>query len=288
MKYFAAISLTGALLAAVLWGQEPPPAATPPAPAFFIQASDPQFGMFTKDADFAQETANFEFFIANVNRMKPQFVVITGDLSSKAGDPAQIAEYHRIAAKLLPSIKMYNVPGNHDMETPTPESLALYRKNWGPDYYTFDWQKTRGIVLNSCLIQHPEVVPEEADRQLQWLRAELAKAKTDGMQVIVFQHIPYFLGTVDEPEQYFNIRSAVRTAYLKLFHDYAVHYIFAGHYHRNSESHDGDIDMVTTGAVGMPLGGSVSGFRIVNLETLDHPFINLANIPNQVTAASFK
>ena len=27
----------------------------------FIQMSDPQFGMFTKDVDFVHETANFEF-----------------------------------------------------------------------------------------------------------------------------------------------------------------------------------------------------------------------------------
>jgi len=39
--------------------------------------------MYTKDADFVQETANFEFFVANVNRLKPQFVVITGDLTNK-------------------------------------------------------------------------------------------------------------------------------------------------------------------------------------------------------------
>ena len=47
---------------------------------FFIQLSDPQFGMYTADRDFAQETANFEFAVANINRLKPAFVVITGDL----------------------------------------------------------------------------------------------------------------------------------------------------------------------------------------------------------------
>jgi len=46
----------------------------------FIQMSDPQFGMFTKDASFEHETVNFEFAIATANRLKPAFVVITGDL----------------------------------------------------------------------------------------------------------------------------------------------------------------------------------------------------------------
>ena len=37
-------------------------------PFFFFQLSDPQFGMFTDNKDFAQETANFEFAVATINR----------------------------------------------------------------------------------------------------------------------------------------------------------------------------------------------------------------------------
>ena len=61
----------------------------------------------TKDANFVHETANFEFAVAAANRIKPAFVVITGDLTNKAGDAAQIAEYHRIAKKLDPKIKLF-------------------------------------------------------------------------------------------------------------------------------------------------------------------------------------
>ena len=252
---------------------------------FFVQASDPQFGMYTKDADFKQETANFEFFIAGMNRLKPQFIVVTGDLTNKAADAAQIAEYHRIAKKLDPAIKIYNVPGNHDVKNePTAESLAQYRKDWGPDYYTFDSGDIRGIVLDSSLIQAPVQVPAEADKQEQWLKGQLAKAKTDGKRVVVFQHIPFFLKTADEPDQYFNIPKLHRGRYLALFHEYGVHNIFAGHYHRNAEGKDGDLDMVTTGPVGMPIGPDPSGFRIVRLDNMAHPYISLGTIPNQVTA----
>ncbi len=150
--------------------------------------------MYTKNADFAQETANFEFFIASVNRLKPQFVVITGDLTNKAADADQIGEFHRIARKLDPVIKLYNVPGNHDVgNEPTAESLAKYRKNWGADYYTFDCGDVRGIVLDSSLIQAPINVQSEADKQEQWLKSQLAKAKTDAKRVVIFQHIPFFL-----------------------------------------------------------------------------------------------
>src|SRR4029077_12699576 len=118
----------------------------------FIQMSDPQFGMYSKDQEFAQETANFEFAIASANRLKPAFVIITGDLTNKSGDAAQTAEYKRISAKLDPAIKLYSVPGNHDVgNEPTKESLASYRGRYGADYYSFRSGDIYGFVLNSNL-----------------------------------------------------------------------------------------------------------------------------------------
>ena len=109
------------LLAALSWGQQP---------IFFVQMSDPQFGMYTDNQDFAQETANFEFAIANVNRLRPAFVVVTGDLVNKAADAQQLAEYKRIAGKLDSAIPLYSVPGNHDVgNTPSEASLKAYRQN---------------------------------------------------------------------------------------------------------------------------------------------------------------
>ena len=97
-----------------------------------IQRSDPQVGMFTKDASFEHETVNFEFAIATANRLKPAFVVITGDLINKGGDAAQAAEFKRISAKLDPKVRLFSIPGNHDVgNEPTAESLALYRERFG-------------------------------------------------------------------------------------------------------------------------------------------------------------
>jgi hypothetical protein len=50
-----------------------------------IQMSDPQFSIYTKNADFAHETANLEFAISAANRLMPAFVVITGDLINNCG-----------------------------------------------------------------------------------------------------------------------------------------------------------------------------------------------------------
>ena len=119
-------------------------------PFFFIQLTDPQFGMFTDNTNFVQETANFEFAVATVNRLRPAFVVITGDLVNKAGDAEQIAEYRRIVGKIDRSIPVYDVAGNHDVENiPTPASLTTYTNIFGRDYYTFRHQDFVGVVLNS-------------------------------------------------------------------------------------------------------------------------------------------
>jgi predicted MPP superfamily phosphohydrolase len=249
----------------------------------FIQMSDTQFGMFAKNAGFAHETANFEFAVAAANRLQPAFVVITGDLINKEGDPAQAAEYHRIAKKLDPKIRLFPVAGNHDVgNEPTPETLAAYRKNFGPDYYAFRVGEIAGIVLNSNLERGAKNVPEEAAKMEAWFKTELAKAKESGAKhIVVFQHISFFLKEPGEPDQYFNIPPEVRKRYLKLMHDYGVRQVFAGHYHRNELGHDGDLEMVTSGPVGMPLGGAKSGIRVVTVDEkgVTHKYHDFGDLP---------
>src|SRR5258708_33734841 len=82
---------------------------------FFLQMSDPQFGMYTANASFEQESANLEFAISTANRLHPAFVVMSGDLVNKPGDKAQIEEYLRITHKLDQGIPLYSVAGNHDV-----------------------------------------------------------------------------------------------------------------------------------------------------------------------------
>src|SRR5258707_7692136 len=194
--------------------------AHPAGPRFFLQMSDPQFGMYGENKDFRQETVNFEFAISTANRLRPKFVVICGDLINEAGNAAQAAEFHRIAVKLDPAITLYNVAGNHDVgNEPTPATLAAYRKKFGPDYYSFRSGDLAGFVLNSSLIAARQNAPAEADRQEAWLRTELAKAQKEGVRHrVIFQHHPWFLENASEPDQYFNIPTVSRRRYLKLFH----------------------------------------------------------------------
>lgn len=265
------------------------PAQAPTPPYLFLQLSDPQFGMFTADREFSQETANFEFAVANVNRLKPDFIVITGDLVNKPGDAPQIAEYDRIRAKIDPAIPVYEMPGNHDVENaPTPESLAAYRKRYTRDRYVFTHKNLLGIVLNSSLIHTPDKAPDAYAEQTKWLEAELARARATGARhIVIFQHHPWFLASADEPDAYFNIPLARRTPLLALFRRAGVRTLISGHYHNNAVATDAGFDAIVTGAVGMPLMGSQSGFRAFRVTDADitHHYFELGQIPSALDPA---
>ena len=263
-----------------------PAAAQSGKPWFFAVLSDPQFGMYAKDQNFTQETANFEFAIANLNRLHPRFVVICGDLVNRAGDAAEIAEYKRILRELDPFIPVYSVAGNHDVgNVPTPATLATFRAAIGRDYYTFSAGDLFGIVLDSNLIRSPEGAPKAAAQQEQWLEKTLARAQSNpNQQIVVFQHIPYFVKSPDESVGYFNIPEPARRKYLDLLEHAGVQRVFAGHLHKPSIGVDGSLTEVVTGATGKPLGGSLSGFRIVTVEgrKFDPAWVCFGGIPNQI------
>lgn len=255
-------------------------------PFTFFQMADTQFGFFNANKEFSRETVNMEKAIAASNRLKPAFVVICGDLVNKPGDLAQIAEYKRIAAKLDPSIKLYSVSGNHDVENvPTPASLELYKQHFGEDRYTFRFGNMFGIIINSSLIKDPSLAPAEAAAQEDWLRTNLETAKNSGAKnIMVFMHHSLFLKDPNEPDEYFNINTERRKMYLELFKQYGVRQVFAGHYHRNSYGKAGDLEMITTGPVGRPLGADSSGFRIVNVKgrIVDHRYYSLDSLPERL------
>jgi hypothetical protein len=260
--------------------------AAPAAPFFFIQLTDPQFGMTTGNADFEQETANLEFAVSTANRLRPAFVIVTGDLVNRTGDAAQIAEYRRILGRLNPDIRVYSIPGNHDVgNEPTPETLAAYTRQFGPDHFSFKVGSFVGIALDSCLVYAPKNAPNAAAQQEQWFGAELERARRDGARhIVVFQHHPLFISNAVEPGQYENIPVEARAGFLGLLHASGVREVFGGHYHQNALARDGDVEVVTTGPIGMPLRGAKSGMRIavVRDSGIEHRYYDLGELPNRV------
>jgi 3',5'-cyclic AMP phosphodiesterase CpdA len=254
-------------------------------PFYFIALTDTQFGMYAADKNFEQETANYEFAVATVNRVKPKFVIVLGDLVNKVGDAEQIHEFGRISQKIDPAIRVYYVAGNHDVDAvPTPETLAAYRKNIGRDYYSFREGPILGIVLDSSLIHSPQKAETEYREQISWLKKELEAAKTSHAdQVIVFQHHPYFLKDKEEADAFGNIPLERRRAMLELLHQYNVRYVFAGHIHSHSVGKDGDLEMIAVGPVSMPFGKDGSGLLLaaVTSSGVQYNYYDFGHLPNK-------
>lgn len=142
-----------------------------------------------------------------------------------------------------------------------------------------------GLVLNSCLIQSSKDLRKPAEQQEAWLKAELARAKAEGIRhAIVFQHHPWFVESIDEPDGYHNLPRRQRYRYLDLFQQSGVTHVFAGHYHANATARQQSLEMVTTGAIGKPLKNDVSGLRVVIVRDtrIEHRFYHLGEIPNRI------
>lgn len=257
------------------------------APFFFVQLSDPQFGMYTGNGSFLQETANLELAVATANRLRPAFVIVTGDLVNEAGNKDQIKEYLRVMSKLDRDIPLYNVPGNHDVgNEPTPASIAAWRKRFGPDHYSFRSGDLLGIVLNSSLISAPDKATELYEEQERWLRKELEKARRDGSRhVVIFQHHPWYVSSVDEADAYANIPLARRMRYLALFREFGVRTLVSGHQHEYTVAGDASFQMVVNGPVGKPLGTGKSGLALVTVDNagIGHRFFDFGDLPNRFT-----
>jgi 3',5'-cyclic AMP phosphodiesterase CpdA len=238
----------------------------------------------------AQERKNAEAAVAHVNRLKPRFVVICGDLvHPPPGTPdyeAKVAEFKSIFSRIDSSIPLICVPGNHDLgNTPDAASLASYRKHFGDDYFGFWAGGVRGLVLDSTLYSDPSKAPAEQEAQEAWFARELGEAKKGAPRhVLVFQHHSWFLNGPDDKDGYFTLPQARRKPALTMMKDAGVKAVFAGHYHGNALARDGDLEMVTSGPVGKPLRKDPSGLRIVEVraDSIRHAYYALEEVPQAV------
>jgi serine/threonine-protein phosphatase CPPED1 len=246
---------------------------------FFIQVTDPQFGMYDSDKSFGKETALFEKAVSAINRLKPEFVVITGDLVNNRENKNEKTEFKRICAEILKGIPVYYLPGNHDIgQSPAKSDIVAFNSDYGNDRFSFKIKKNLFIGINSSLIKANTPMMEQ--EQYNWLEKELSGGKR-AKHRIIFCHYPLFINSFDEPETYSNIAPETRYKYLSLLKEKNVDAVFAGHLHNNASSKYGNMMMITTSAVGKPLAQPPSGIRIIKVfsDRIESEFYGLDQIP---------
>lgn len=277
----------------------------------FIQMADPQFGMFAQVSrytaeevaerrarglnvrlasapvtGFADETRLYTAAIDVANRLKPSFVVVCGDLVHDFTDQAQVDELNRITATLDDDVPIHFVSGNHDVgEAPTSDSLALYRQRFGADNYSFDHGDTHFVVINSSVAFEPSNVLDEWNRLAQFLVDDVGTARRRGAErIILFTHHPLLLQDRTADDTMWTIPGDRRELILSVLKDYDASAVFSGHLHRNEYSEHEGMMLVTSGAVGYPLGEEGSGLRIVQMDddAIRHRYYGMADAPREM------
>ena len=149
-------------------------------------------------------------FQALVDSIKPEFVIVTGDLVADAlrvseKQASSLFEMYKSETQKI-STPIWNAPGNHEIfgiERNLSQVSAqhplygkkMYRSYLGPDYYSFNYGGFHFVALNSLEYDDMWYYGSIDSVQREWLKKDLA-AVPAAMPVITFQHVPFISGMV--------------------------------------------------------------------------------------------
>jgi hypothetical protein len=199
---------------------------------FFVQLSDTHWG-FTGPAVNPDSTGTLMKAIEAVNslKVKPDFVMFTGDLTHTTDDDQErrkrLSEFREIVKKL----KVKNVkfmPGEHDAGL---DDGGAYKMFFGTTHYTFDHKGVHFIVIDNVSSPTSSI----GDAQLEWLSDDLAKQQKDS-RIVVFTHRPLF----DlYPDWDWHTRDAAKA--IDMLMPYSNVTVFYGHIHQEHLHNTGHI-----------------------------------------------
>jgi serine/threonine-protein phosphatase CPPED1 len=227
---------------------------TPPPEFTFVQMCDPQLGF----SDYAADRGRLRQAVEQINALKPDFVVICGDLVNGA-NPKSFADFN--AAKAGLAMPCYCAPGNHDVgNTPTLKSLQQYRERIGKDYYSFEHKGCTFVVANTQLWKAP--VAGESEKQDVWFKQTLEAAASLHHRCFLISHYPMFVKTPDEPDEYYNLPIEKRKELLALCERCGVVAMLAGHTHTTTMKEYQGIQVVTSETTSRNFDHRPFGFRV--------------------------
>ena len=248
---------------------------------YFVMA-DPQLFWGSKE-DWARA-------IGYANRLKPDFVIVCGDLINHPGDEDEARAYLEVAATLDKTIPLYNVAGNHDYVPGDMKSLAWYQARFGAPWYAFEHKRCLFVIFESTMVKAGSEDDPVYRWQMQWLEQTLRAAQDKHYDhITVYTHYSLALRRADEDDEYFNLPKARRMRLLEMFHTYGVEAVFSGHFHHNAYVRDGELELITTSSSGIALEQMGQpkdplGFRVVKVRPgrLQHEYHGYDNLPERI------
>ncbi len=217
------------------------------------------------------DAARFREAVTELNRLQPDLAVIGGDMIDEISRHEQLEVFREIATTC--EIPFHYVPGNHDIcpdaAVPTEASLDWYRAHFGPEHETItrdlkDVTRLTLVTVNSAVLDDPRHLDGAFEQEMAWLESELDR-RAPG-PTIVFSHHPPFVRTPEEDRNYWNIPIERRHPFLELLADRGVDLVLCGHRHLNDRAEYRGIEIVTSAAVGFPLGLDPPGFRLLDID----------------------
>jgi len=242
-------------------------------PFTFVQLCDPQLGM----GGYEHDVETFKQAVAQINLLKPDFVVVCGDLVHDANEHS-FADFQETRAGL--NVPCYCAPGNHDVGgSPTLESLQYYRQVIGQDYHSFAHKGCLFVFVNTQLWKAP--VNGESEQQDSWLEQTLKTAARKKRRIFIIGHYPLFLAAPDEAEEYMNLPPAKRKELLGLFKEYGVVAVLGGHAHRLVINDYQGIQLVNGETTSRNFDKRPLGFRVwqvLDPRPFQHAFVPLEGL----------
>ena len=224
----------------------------------FVQLADPQLGM----GGYEHDVETLKLAVASINKLKPDFVVVCGDLVHDTGDAHAFADFKAIMGGL--KMPYYCAAGNHDVGSPpTEETLERYRELIGKDYYAVERKGLRVVVVNTQLWKTP--IEGETVKQDEWLKEILAEAQSKDLPVIVVGHHPLYIKEPGEAEEYYNIPPETRSRLLQLFRQSGVKAVLTGHAHKEIVHTCEGMLLVTSPTTSKNFDGAPMGHRLWEL-----------------------
>jgi DNA repair exonuclease SbcCD nuclease subunit len=225
-----------------------------------VHLCDPQLG-FGKDG-FSADSARFEQAIRQINTLSPDVVVVAGDMVNDINDEQAVVSITKLLAEIRPPVVL--TAGNHDLPDPvTDEGLARYRSVFGNDFHVMECKGRCIISANSQLFR--EAPQNEQDSHRRKLYESLTRAKGKGQPVIMVTHIPPFIKSEDEPDEYFNLPVSLRGDLLRQCEESGVFVWLAGHIHRMAQRTGGNITLLNGETTSQNFDGRPFGFRLLTV-----------------------
>lgn len=198
---------------------------------------------------------------AIVEQVKPDFVIITGDL---VRDALRVSEkeasgYYELYTREIQKIgvPVWSVPGNHEnfgierhLSLVSPSNplygKKMYHHYLGPNYYSFNYGGVHFIGLDDVDFEDLWYYGHVDSVQVAWIKKDLASVSAS-TPVITFNHIPFFSGglslttftesglsrTLEREKGVLQFRHTVSNAHelISILTRYNYPIALSGHYH---------------------------------------------------------